>query len=67
MKAMQGALVLASLCLLRLRVLVPFAPPAAPEWVLKLPDAVDDVTFAVQPVGWLGQMCPAPSATSRPC
>jgi hypothetical protein len=32
-----------------------FAPPAAPEWVLKLPDAVDNVTFAVQPVGWLGE------------
>jgi hypothetical protein len=31
-----------------------FAPPAAPEWVLKLPDAVDNVTFAVQPVGWIG-------------
>lgn len=32
-----------------------FAPPAAPEWVLKLPDVVDNVTFAVQPEGWTGE------------
>jgi len=32
-----------------------FAPPARPEWTRPLPDEVAAITFAVQPVGWIGE------------
>src|SRR5262245_25676516 len=32
-----------------------FAPPAAPEWTRPLPEEVTGITFAVQPVGWVGE------------